>query len=221
MVERMNSMTLTAWQTIEKPRSELFYNCSEFDRLNDEWVPFSIGLGWSIIQNPTPLKDLQVGSHNELVLCAINAGTDQRRRGSQPINRRTILNTLSKNGIHNTYFQSAAYFNVLPHYKFIISPEGNGIDCHRHYEALMAGCIPIIEEHEGIREKYKSCPVLYTKDYSEITPVYLEKVYESMKNEVYDFSRLLLSTYSSEEQGQIKSNGNYWSHRLSGKYWYS
>ena len=217
----MNSMSLTTWQGVEKPRSELLYNCSEFDRMNDEWVPFSIGLGWSIIQNPTPLKDLQVGPHKELVLCAINTGTDQRRRGSQPINRRTIVNTLSKNGIHNTYFHSAAYFNVLPYYTFVISPEGNGIDCHRHYEALMAGCIPIIEEHEGIREKYKGCPVLYTKDYSEITPAYLEKVYESMKNEVYDFSRLLLSTYSSEEQGQIKANGNYWSHRLSGKYWYS
>lgn len=216
----MNSMSLTTWQTVEKPRSELFYNCSEFDRMNDEWVPFSIGLGWSIIQNPTPLKDLQVGPHEELVLCAINAGTDQRRRGSQSLNRRTIVNTLSKNGIHNTYFHSAAYFNVLPHYKFIISPEGNGIDCHRHYEALMAGCIPIIEEHEGIRGKYKGCPVLYTKDYSEITPAYLEQKYTEMVNETYDFSRLLMSSYSAEEQAQIRANGNYWSNRLSGKYWY-
>ena len=188
----MNSMSLTTWQTVEKPRSELFYNCSEFDRMNDEWIPFSIGLGWSIIQNPTPLKDLQVGPHEELVLCAINAGTDQRRRG----------------------------FNVLPHYKFIISPEGNGIDCHRHYEALMAGCIPIIEEHEGIRGKYKGCPVLYTKDYSEITPAYLEQKYTEMVNETYDFSRLLMSSYSAEEQAQIRANGNYWSNRLSGKYWY-
>ena len=85
----------------------------------------------------------------------------------------------------------------------------------------MAGCIPIIEDHEGIREKYKGCPVLYTKDYSEITPAYLETVYADMKDKVYDFSALLLSSYSAEDQVQIKANGNYWSHRLTGRNWYN
>jgi hypothetical protein len=216
----MNSMTLTKWQQLEKPKSELLYNCSEFDRMNDEWVPFSIGLGWSIINNASPLRDLQIGNHERLVFCAINVDTDQRRRGFQRICRRAIRDTLRHNGIENSYIPNPSYFNELPHYKFIISPEGNGIDCHRHYEALMAGCIPIIEEHEGIKEKYKGCPVLFTKDYREITPAYLEKTYSEMKDQIYDFSRLLLSSYSSEDQAQIQANGNYWSHRLCGRYWY-
>jgi len=217
----MNSITLSKWQQTEKPKSELLYNCSEFSKLNDEWVPFPIGLGWSIINYQGPLKNTQIGSHEELVFCAINQGTDIRRRGSTPINRNNILANLSRNKIHNTYIDSSAYFNVLPNYKFIISPEGNGIDCHRHYEALMAGCIPIIEDHEGIMEKYKGCPVLYTKDYSEITQDYLEKTYSEMIDQVYDFSKVLLSSYSSEDQAQIRANGNYWSHRLTGRYWYS
>jgi hypothetical protein len=213
-------MTLTAWQQTEKPSSELLYNCSEFDRLNDEWVPFSIGMGWTLIQNQTPLKHLQIGAHDKLVLCAISANTDGRRRGFSTPNRNSILATLARNGIHNGYYASSTYFTSLPGYKFVISPEGNGIDCHRHYEALMAGCIPIIEEHEGIREKYKGCPILFTKNYSEITPAYLETVYATMKEQVYDFHRLLLSSYPEEEQAQIRANGNYWSQRLSGKQWY-
>lgn len=216
----MNSITLISWQQTEKPKAELLYNCSEFDHQNDEWVPFSIGMGWTLIQNPAPLRTLQIGTHEQLVLCAINANTDQRRRGVDPLNRRSILATLAKNGIQNCYHPSATYFASLPTYKFVVSPEGNGIDCHRHYEALMAGCIPIIEEHEGIREKYKGCPVLYTKDYSEITPAYLEAVYADMKDQVYNFSKLLLSSYSLEEQAQIRANGNYWSERLSGRKWY-
>jgi hypothetical protein len=108
----------------------------------------------------------------------------------------------------------------LPKYKFIISPEGNGIDCHRHYEALMAGCIPIIEDNELIREKYKGCPILYTKDYSEITKEYLESKYEEMKNKYYDFSRLFLNYYDDKTQIEIKNNGNYWGNRLTGKTWY-
>ena len=214
-------MKLTIWQQTEKSRSELLYNCSEFDRQNDEWVPFSIGMGWTIINYGGDLKQSQIGSHDNLVFCAINQRTDQRRRGSTPISRQSILKTLSAHGIHNQYVHSSAYFTTLPSYKFVISPEGNGIDCHRHYEALMAGCIPIIEEHEGIQEKYKGCPVLWTKDYSEITPAYLEQKYEEMIKVPYDFRRLLLSSYSAEEQAQIRANGNYWSHRLSGKRWYN
>ena len=216
----MVSMTLKQWQKTLKPRGEILYNCSEFDRQNDEWVPFSIGMGWSIINYKGDLKNIQIGSHEHLVFCAINEYTDRRRRGAAPICRQSILNTLSAHGIHNQYIHSADYFNRLPTYKFIISPEGNGIDCHRHYEALMAGCIPIVEEHEGIREKYRGCPILYTKDYSEITVPYLEQKYEEMLNKTYDFSRLFLSTYSAEEQSQIRANGNYWSERLSGKKWY-
>lgn len=216
----MNSLTLEAWQQTEKVRSQILYNCSEFDRMNDEWVPFSIGMGWTIINYTGDFKQTQIGSHEHLVLCAINQNTDQRRRGSTPICRQSILKALSAHGIQNQYVHSSTYFRSLPSYKFIISPEGNGIDCHRHYEALMAGCIPIVEEHEGIREKYKGCPVLYTKDYSEITSEYLEKTYNEMKDTIYDFSRLLIDSYPAEEQAQIRANGNYWSHRLSGRKWY-
>jgi hypothetical protein len=205
----------------EKSRSELLYNCSEFNHQNDEWVPFPIGMGWTLIHSSSLLPEIQCGKHTNLVLCAINPDTDQRRRGSSPLHRRRILETLRKNGIQNTYIHGPSYFKTLPTYKFIISPEGNGIDCHRHYEALMAGCIPIMEDHPGIREKYKGCPILYTKDYSEITPDYLEKVYTEMADKEYDFSRLLLSSYSTEEQTQIRENGNYWGHRLSGKKWYT
>jgi len=213
--------TLREWQSKEKPHSEIIYNCSEHTHRNDNWVPFSIGMGWSVINSKSPLRDLQIGDHANLVLCAINPDTDRRRRGSSPLHRRRIVEILRTNDIQNTYIRDPSYFNTLPTYKFIISPEGNGIDCHRHYEALMAGCIPIVEDHPGIREKYSGCPILYTKDYSEITPAYLEKMYTEMVDKEYNFSKLFLSSYSTEEQLQIKENGNYWSYQLSKKRWYS
>jgi hypothetical protein len=131
------------------------------------------------------------------------------------------LSTLQQNNIHNLSLNPQDYFKNLSEYKFVISPEGNGIDCHRHYEALMAGCIPIIEDRPNIREKYKGCPILFTTDYSEITESYLSEQYEKMSKTIYDFSRLILQTYSEEEQNQIRDNGNYWSQRLSRKRWYS
>jgi hypothetical protein len=213
-------MQLSQWQTTEKLRSEILYNCSEFDRMNDEWVSFPIGIGWTIINYNNPLSTIQIGNHEKLVHCGISVTTDQRRRGSTPLCRKRFVETLAMNGIHNTLTPSSSYFSTLPSYKFVISPEGNGIDCHRHYEALMAGCIPIIEDHDGIRKKYEGCPILYTKDYSEITHEYLEQVYTKMKDTTYDFSCLLMSSYSVEDQAQIKHNGIFWSKKLSGRSWY-
>ena len=102
-------------------------------------------------------------------------------------------------------------------YKFVVSPEGNGIDCHRHYEALLAGCIPIMERNALIEEKYRGCPILYTDDYSEITPTYLNAKYDEMKTQAYDFSRLFLEFYPPETQTEIKRCGNYWMKQLTGQ----
>jgi glycosyltransferase involved in cell wall biosynthesis len=214
------TVTLQKWQTMIKPRNEWLYNCSEHVFLNDEWVSFPIGMGWTMINQQYSLKELQHGSHDKLVLCAIRTHTDQQRRPTG-LNRNVILETLRSHQIENVEMEPSAYFRELPTYKFVISPEGNGIDCHRHYEALMAGCIPIVEDRDNIREKYKGCPILYTKDYSEITESYLNEKYNEMIHTTYDFSRLLMSSYSKMEQYQIKDNGNYWGNRLAGRPWYT
>jgi hypothetical protein len=103
----------------------------------------------------------------------------------------------------------------------VISPEGNGIDCQRTYEALLAGCIPIVERNPLIEEKYRGCPVLYTTDYSEITVEYLETEYAKMIDQTYDFSHLFLSFYDEATQARIKECGNFWMRKVSDKDWYS
>jgi hypothetical protein len=212
-------LTLKEWQTTLKLKEELLYNCSEFSHQNDEWVSFPIGMGYTFINYQGSLEKVQLGEHNILVLSSIRVHTDRRRR-PDGVNRDNIVKNLTNNEISNIDMNSNLYFETLPNYKFVISPEGNGIDCHRHYEALMAGCIPIIEDNEIIKEKYKGCPILYTKDYSEITKEYLKEKYEEMINKEYDFSCLLLSSYNEDIKNEIKSNGNYWSYRLTGKKWY-
>ena len=211
--------TLREWQTRLKPETEILYNCSEFHSCNDNWVPFSIGMGYTFMMHKgRDMYPFQIGTHEETVLCAISPTTDSRRRRIGK-NRASILQTLAANGIPNVQLPPSEYFQTLPSYKFVISPEGNGIDCHRHYEAIFAGCIPIVEDHPGIRIKYQGCPVFYTNDYSEINEEYLQKVYADMLDQTFDFSAVLLShqTYVNE----IKTNGNFWGRRLTGRFWYT
>ena len=210
--------TLNEWQTTKKDPSELIVQASSING-NDNWQPFPIGMSWQIYNSRNYL-DLSLSvNRDKLVLSAINSHTDRLRRPVAP-NRNTFVSTLGVNGYTNVSLPATEYFSCLPTYKFVVSPEGNGIDCHRHYEALMAGCIPIVERNPLIELKYRGCPVLYTTDYSEISDAYLEKVYADYLVTEWDFSCLFMSYYDEETQNNIKSRGNYWMKRMTGTNWY-
>ena len=205
--------TLREWQQMTKPIAEVIVQASAIDG-SDSWQPWPIGMGYEFLTYVNDFKRSQKGDHKETVLCCFIAGTDDRRR-KFGFNRRKIEYELHKRNIYNLPFvRKQTYWKALLDHKFIISPEGNGIDCHRHYEALMAGCIPIVEDNPLIREKYAGCPVLYTNHYLDINDRYLQKKYEEMLDQTYDFSALFLSHYTEEQQRQIKEQGNYWLKKL-------
>ena len=214
------TLTLRDWQQTYKDPKTFIVQASKQNG-SDGWLTFPIGMGWQFAENyrDNKARPWQIGSHQNTVLCAILAISDLRRR-PDGLNRRMIVSNLERAGIKNVKLSGSDYFNDLPSYKFVISPEGNGIDCHRHYEALMAGCIPIIEDNPLVREKYRGCPILFTKDYSEINEFYLEQCYNNMIDRTYDFSRLLLSSYCLEDQLGIKQNGNYWVKKFCYRNWY-
>ena len=179
-------------------------------------------MSWRFPNHYREGKYKHTGPHDRLVLCAVNTTTDKDRRGGQEKNRKRFVETLAKNGIENHTLSAGEFYDALPCHHFVISPEGNGVDCHRHYEALMAGCIPIVEHHDGIREKYWGCPILFTTDYQEINETYLLQQYEEMKDQLYDFSCLRMDYYSESLQQEIRESGNYWVQRLvgEGEIWY-
>lgn len=209
-------ISLRKWQQMYKPVNELIVQASIKDGSDrSEKFDFSIGMNYLYVTlSKEKQRDIQVGEHNKLVLCAMKTITDMRRRGKDKINRKVIMEIVKGNGIYNVMLKPEQYFNELRNYKFIISPEGNGIDCHRHYEALMCGCIPIVEENEHMRRKYKDMPVLYTKDYSEMTKEYLEKKYDEMLDAKYDFTKLFITSFDDDKQKIIKDFGNYWCSKM-------
>ena len=215
----MYKYTLQEWTQLVKPEDQLIVQASTIDG-GDRLTNTSIGMCWPYIHQRGNTQQNQIGEHTELVYCAISENTDKRRRGNAPINRKQILVKLSNHGIQNIFTDPDEYYKNLPRYKFVISPEGNGIDCHRHYEALMAGCIPIVEDNSYIREKYGNAPILYTTDYSEINETYLLEKYQEMLNQEWDFSKLYMDSWSKEEQDRIKMRGNFWCMKWGNQLWY-
>lgn len=118
-------------------------------------------------------------------------------------NRRNVKNILNKT-YTMTKLKPTEYYAEIGKYKFVISPEGNGIDCYRHYETWISKGIPIIQRNPFIEKKYCGLPILWTDDYSEITDDYLEDKYTEFLDKDFDFSKILLSKYPDKIQQQIK-----------------
>jgi hypothetical protein len=76
-------------------------------------------------------------------------------------------------------------------YSFVISPMGNGIDCHRTWEALCLGCIPIVKSN-NLDELYVDLPVLIVSDWAEITQELLENTIKRFKSTEFNYAKLKL-----------------------------
>ena len=99
--------------------------------------------------------------------------------------------TFLNNGfLRNSQLNFENYLEDLSHHKFAVSPEGNGIDCHRTWECLYLGVIPIVKESKAM-SFFKDLPILFVDNYDDITPEFLEKEYEEkFKNKNFDLKKI-------------------------------
>jgi hypothetical protein len=78
---------------------------------------------------------------------------------------------------------------------FVLSPEGAGMDCHRTWEALFLGSIPIIKKNP-ILLLFDDLPVLIVDDWGEVTRATLEQYISELPNKKFDFSTLFTTYWS-------------------------
>lgn len=78
----------------------------------------------------------------------------------------SALSRLNVPWIENKKFRE--YIHDLNNYKFIVSPQGNGIDCHRTWEALYLKVIPIVDRNTT------------TEFYSKLFPIYIVDEWEKL-----------------------------------------
>lgn len=76
------------------------------------------------------------------------------------------------------------YLKALAGHRFVASPEGNGLDCHRTWEALYLGTIPIVL-HSRAMEYFRDLglPILLIDNWPELAnydEVTLEKKYQEL-----------------------------------------
>jgi len=79
-------------------------------------------------------------------------------------------------------------------YLFAISPRGVGMDCHRTWEAILLGAVPVIPDLP-INRLFETLPVVVVQDWATVTPGFLQTERERVLDEEFDFAPVLLETW--------------------------
>jgi hypothetical protein len=86
------------------------------------------------------------------------------------------------------------YYSQIAAHRFVLSPEGNGVDCYRTWEALYLGAIPVVMVSPAMTT-FAGLPILFTEDYSELSHAYLEQRWREMSQDTFEVDRMLRSYY--------------------------
>jgi len=84
------------------------------------------------------------------------------------------------------------YYKDIQRHKFVISPPGNGVDCHRTWESLYLRTIPIVKKSVAMNE-FSDLPLLIIDDWNLLTKEFLEEKYEEISEKQYNLSKLSIS----------------------------
>jgi hypothetical protein len=118
----------------------------------------------------------------------------------------TVQNTYpTKDARPKNYPDFAAEMHIS---KFILSPGGLGLDCYRHWEALMMGTIPVIEHLNRTDGWYRSLsdlPVAWIDSYDNLTPQFLEQEYARILQhaEAFNYEKLTKQWWIQMIQNQV------------------
>ena len=96
----------------------------------------------------------------------INTNPDQRRAASS---QATKFNNAQ---VITTKISHEAYLAQIGNSKFVLSPPGNGLDCHRTWEALLMGAAPVLLS-SGLDPLFNKIPAVIVKRWSDLTENYL------------------------------------------------
>jgi len=114
---------------------------------------------------------------------------DDRKDAFNNINRELVF--YEENKVERT-----ESWKTQSKYAFVISPHGNGLDCHRTWEALCLGCIPIIKKSD-ISEIFYDLPVLVVNKWEDINYYLLVNTINDIHNKnklnYFNYDKLTLN----------------------------
>ena len=113
--------------------------------------------------------------------------------------RKQSLHTLPSNllVIDQDFKPRTILWEQMIQYAFVLSPFGIGMDCHRTWEALCLGCIPIVCAPH-FNKLFEDLPILIVNNWSDITQDLLEKTLNKFSKKTFKYEKLSLEYWKNK-----------------------
>lgn len=118
---------------------------------------------------------------SDLLYCNWETGNGNKRDGA-------LFNSFRMPCLWESRLPINEYYSHMAQFKYVVSPPGNGIDCHRTWEALYLGCIPIVIKH-FLYDDFEGLPILQVNDYSEVN----KELLEEFSQREFNYKKLYMS----------------------------
>lgn len=170
LITHKSDLSITESTFLQKPKCIKKWFAQNVDFKHHNLIPIPIGIenhtgpskGTCIdidfVEKNLPLRIL---NKKKEIYCNFNNTHHDRHK------TREILKKNHKSFIQNKTLSSSEYYLEMAEYLFVASPRGNGIDCHRTWEALLAGSIPIVEKH-FMYDSYPNLPIIQIECWEEV-----------------------------------------------------
>lgn len=198
-------ITHTSDYTIDKHRFSKKPSCivkwfaenGEYD--HPDLIPVPIGVENTVTENGCirgECGDIQYVSDNEsyfknhdriddTIFCAWRNVTNPMRSG--------VIDSFKKSGVNYYYVERLEYkeyCETISSYRYIASPPGNGIDCHKTWEILYMGSIPIVLKNRIY--KFYNLPILQVNRFEEVNMKLLEDYLNFYNTHEYNWNQLYM-----------------------------
>jgi hypothetical protein len=180
-----------------------WYSVNCIQNLHPKFSLIPIGLNyhcdalWNNIQISSQellLENIRLNSlpfNKRICLCYSNFHFSTYSEFENP--RQKAIENINSNLIYYEPFKVSkeeTYINQSK-YSFVVSPLGHGMDCHRTYEALILGCIVIVQT-SPLDYLYNDLPVIIINNWSDITENFLKDKLIEFENKIFDYDKLTL-----------------------------
>ena len=170
---------------------------------SDKFSPIPIGLENDYVNHSVEKKKMLTSLaamnidvvKNNLLYVNHNVGTNTiERQKPYGILKTSNWCTVEHPGGFN--YQEHYYRKILDH-ACTLSPPGNGIDCHRTWEILYLGRIPVLKRVGRLQEMYADLPVIFIDEYEDIDESFLNSKINDVFKQSHNFDKLKFSYWES------------------------
>jgi hypothetical protein len=145
---------------------------------------------WNISRQAAPLAERELK-----VYCDWHFTLD---RGD----RETVLRSIDRNVAHflEMWSPREVTWRAQSKFAFVASPLGTGWDCHRTWEALVLGCIPIVSRSPMAR-LFEELPVIVVSDWRQVNREFLAESLGKLEQKRFAFESLFLRSWKTRFSG--------------------